>query len=536
MGDPSSPREALALLGEVYRNERTGVLSLQAGELYLRVAVEKGQIVGICPPSPGAPVPPPEALPDPDDSTKLKLDRVLTEIGLRSASESSTRPEPPGGPSAGELREQLLSLLADGGETVRFEETGDLPEDTVPAAGATEPIILEAVRRVGDAEAVRGLLGDTDRRLAATTALAEERTLTLTEGYLLSRMDGISTARQILQIVPLESDETERSLAGLLLTGRVMYQLTPVPERPGPRPADPPVATPPPTPPPTPPLPAEERPAPSPSVPAVPPAGPRPEAEADPEALARRRELIELFQSLPRLNHFEVLGVEPGCDDASVKRAHVALVKRYHPDTQRDAALADLDDVLEAIFIRIGEAWEVLGSSRSRSAYEARLRVTARTGPPVEEDAGPRSGEDAGSSAPEDTLREAQQLLGESRYWDAIQMLEAAVPRLQPQSHQHRGRILLARAYSRNPKWIRKAEETLQRIVHEDPANAEAHYELGVLYKARGLTARAQAMFRKAVDLRPDYRRAAAEIGPGEGPPAEGFLRRLFKGGGSKGA
>ncbi len=129
---------------------------------------------------------------------------------------------------------------------------------------------------------------------------------------------------------------------------------------------------------------------------------------------------------------------------------------------------------------------------------------------------------------PEETLQQAQFLIAQARYWDAIQVLEAALPQMEPRRHQNRGRILLARAYAKNPNWVRRAEETLQHVVREDPVNVEAHYELGVLYKAGGLAARAQAMFRRVVELRPDHREAAAELGPGEGPGGGSLLKRLF--------
>ena len=219
--------------------------------------------------------------------------------------------------------------------------------------------------------------------------------------------------------------------------------------------------------------------------------------------------------------------MEPGCSDAEVKRAYATLAKRYHPDVHRDPRIEDLHDILEAIFIRVGEAWEVLGDARSRASYEARFGVVRRPREaqprrrrePAAAAAAP-SGARAATSPPEETLYKAQLLLSQARYWDAIQVLEAAVPQMEPRRHQHRGRILLARAYAKNPNWVRRAEETLQNVVREDPVNVDAHYELGLLYKAGGLAARAQAMFRRVVELRPDHREAAAELGPGEGPAA----------------
>jgi len=261
---------------------------------------------------------------------------------------------------------------------------------------------------------------------------------------------------------------------------------------------------------------------------------------ADPAVLARRREVLEFFQSLPTNNHFEVLGVEPGCTDAAVKRAYATLARRYHPDTTRRTGLEDLHDVLEGIFIRIGEAWEVLGDKRSRANYEARSGVRRRpvAGAPARASDPPSAPSGTAPAEPQpyvpsdETLIQAQLFLAQARYWDAIQMLEQRLPQMPPSKQQRRGRILLARAYAKNPNWLRKAEDALQQVVREDPQNADAHYELGLLYKAGGMVARAHASFRRALELRPDHREAAAELGLAPAAAGtrsqRGLLKRLF--------
>jgi curved DNA-binding protein CbpA len=523
----------------------------------------------------------PARLPRPDDSVGLRLQKVLLDLGLRKApavpappqpqaeprveaqpeptSEPEPRPavevqpeptpepepqpkveattEPSTGaaapPAPPDVRVRLLAALAERSELAEFLPGAEVPEDCVPIAGATEPLILEAVKRLPSGEAVREALGDLEQRLVGTTALAEERTLTLTEGYLLSRIDGQSSAREVLQLVPLDPDDTERTLLGLLLTGRVEYR----PPRPRPVARPEPVAQP-------------TEAASAPDEPASGPEAPRTDVndaprvvivpEMDPETLEQRHEILELFQALPLKNHFEVLGVRPGCSDADVKRAYTALAKRFHPDVNRDPRLEDLSDILEAIFIRVGEAWEVLGGARSRAAYESRFVPTHRAEAHVEEpraaaSAQPDPQQAAGAGPepepyvmPEDTLNRAGLLLAQARYWDAIQMLESAVPHMQPQRHQHRGRILLARAYAKNPNWLRQAQDQLKEVVREDPENADALFELGLVYKSGGFVTRAQAMFRRALELNPDHREAAAELAGRSNPPSGGLLKKLF--------
>jgi curved DNA-binding protein CbpA len=239
-----------------------------------------------------------------------------------------------------------------------------------------------------------------------------------------------------------------------------------------------------------------------------------------------------------------VLGVEPGCNDADVRRAYVGLVKRYHPDSQRDLRLEDLHDILEAITIRLGEAWEVLGEARSRASYESRSGIVRRSSTTTRGQPGPAApvppvppaasaAAEAGEYVPpEEILFRARRLLSQARYWDVIQMLESALPGMEPRSQQHRGRLLLARAYSKNPNWLRRAEEMLQELMREDPTNADVHFELGLLYKTGGFVVRAQGMFRRTLELRPGHKEASAELGIRAAEPdgsGGGLLKRLFK-------
>jgi len=599
MAQQSPPGGGLALLAEAFRSKRTGLLVVGEETTALRVKLEAGQIVALGPAPAEATAATP--MPNPNDSVRLRLERVLSEIGMRRSQPSA---DPEAAATPGSLRERLVERLADESLGARFVEGGEAPHGLVAVAVATEPLLLEAVRQMRGDDAVHAALGDLDQRLFATSALADERTLTLTEGYLLSRIDGLLSARAVLQLIPLDPQEAERTLLGLMLTGRVegrparaqrpareplvsaepaVAEVSPepaaeaapiagpllaaAPERiaepapvapAAPGPEAPPIADTPPS------DPVAER-ADEPIVEAVPddegtqvvaeeaetiaediPTAPLPVQAApqpvDAAMIARRRDILEFFQALPLKNHFEVLGVEPGCNDADVRRAYVGLVKRYHPDSQRGLRLEDLHDILEAITIRVGEAWEVLGEARSRASYEARSGVVRRAStttqgqrasavPPIPPaaSAAPEAGEYV---PPEEILIRARRLLSQARYWDVIQMLESALPGMEPRSQQHRGRLLLARAYSKNPNWLRRAEEMLQEVMREDPTNADVHYELGLVYKTGGFTARATGMFRRALDLRPGHKEASAQLGIQAATPdggGGGLLKRLFK-------
>ena len=137
-----------------------------------------------------------------------------------------------------------------------FRRYGELPlaEGDVTLRVSTGDLILQAARSVQDPDVVRYNLGNLGRVLVASSdpLLRFQRIrLTPLDGYVMSRVDGVLSAREVIQLIPLPAGEVEHSLFALLSTGVVEFRTADSP--PGPRPAaarEPPppsVATPEPT-------------------------------------------------------------------------------------------------------------------------------------------------------------------------------------------------------------------------------------------------------------------------------------------------
>lgn len=94
-------------------------------------------------------------------------------------------------------------------------------------------------------------------------------------------------------------------------------------------------------------------------------------------------------------------------------------------------------------------------------------------------------------------------------YHSAVQLFKLAVKIDDDQAEYHRH---LALALSRNPKWGRKAEQSLLRAVALEPDHAETHYFLGRIYLASGLPSRAMARFRESLRIDPDLKPARLEL------------------------
>jgi len=239
-------------------------------------------------------------------------------------------------------------------------------------------------------------------------------------------------------------------------------------------------------------------------------------------------------------NHFELMGIQRSATEAQVKEAYFRLAKRFHPDVHHGESLSDLRDHLEALFIKLGEAYETLKNPKTRESYEARLpRDTSGQllpGPPAPEPPPAPPDPETIARLAEEDIRKAEKLVENEKYWDAIQLLDTAVARATNPKLIARGHIAMAKAKLKNPKWVKEAENTLKELLRIDPKHVEAHFMLGSIYKAGGLKARSESMFRKVLELQPDHEGATSEMANApaepqnpEGGAEGGIFRKLFK-------
>ncbi len=487
----------------------------------------------------------------------LERDRVEEAIGLHA-------------------REILFNALGRPGLSCVFEELSDsLVETDAVCPYSTGQLILEATRRILDPEMVRTVLGDLGRVLVLSSdpALrAQKITLTPADGFVLSRIDGSSSARDVMALVPLPSDDVERSLFGLLCTGIVDYRRETTSaaraaarrRKPAtdagstPMPAAATSATP---------TPSHERHAdasqatPPPFTPAPPAPTPRPERNVE-----ELRALILSLHDRLRLDHFEVLGLERSATEAEIRETYAGYARILHPDACLDPALDDLREKREAVFIRLSAAHETLRHPDSRASYErafepSKLRFP-RPAPPRPEPKPtvppppqpPPPPPAAASPAPvpqpapapapeperptfdprllpESILATADELFRQAAYWEAIQQLEPMIPRATGETRES-AQLLLAQAYLKNPKWTRRAEGVLQALLAKNPRHVPAHLQLAEIYRASGLLSRARAAYEKVLEIEPDHvpgqqgarlpgfeGEGAAAVGPGVALP-----------------
>lgn len=217
-------------------------------------------------------------------------------------------------------------------------------------------------------------------------------------------------------------------------------------------------------------------------------------ARAVPEAgdghAALRSEIEKLRASLGEIDHYQILGIDPGAKPAAVKKAYFKAAKQYHPDTLARLGLEDLRHDASEVFARIAEAFEVLTDPDQRKDYDARLR-----GELTEADA-------RRLARAETSYRKGEILLRMGDFVGALDYLRPAVE-IWPDEPVYRSALGWA-LYKQPKSDPAAARPHLSEAVRLGPDDATAHMRLGMVLRAVGETAQAERMIATARSLQPD--------------------------------
>ncbi len=181
---------------------------------------------------------------------------------------------------------------------------------------STADIILEGTRRMDDIDAMRRDVGNSHGKLRHSEnplLLYQKISLTPSEGFVLSRVDGVSTVADIAAISPLGEEETIRCIYGLVSAGvleiQVAEPVAPVTE--SEEKVD---------------IPMPEAETLDRGAAAQPkPAGPTPEEEAI------RNDILARHASLSTDTNYDLLGISMNANTAELKKAYYAMAKSTIP-------------------------------------------------------------------------------------------------------------------------------------------------------------------------------------------------------------
>lgn len=192
--------------------------------------------------------------------------------------------------------------------------------------------------------------------------------LSTKEGFVLSRIDDVSSVEDISIMVGLKQNELLAMLDRLADLGAVTLSWRTPPAKPA----------------------AASEPAPQkgeahPSVQRVlaePPVSLYTLAELDaPGDLSdeQKRRVLNVFYWLDGKDYYQLLGVTQSADKKEIRAAYFELSRLFHPDSMFGRDLGSFKAKMETVFKRLTEAYEVLGRSQRRKEYDEYLASMVTT-------------------------------------------------------------------------------------------------------------------------------------------------------------
>jgi len=204
---------------------------------------------------------------------------------------------------------------------------------------------------------------------------------------------------------------------------------------------------------------------------------------------AQSTSLVELVERMDGMSYYEFLGIPSGASQAEIKKRCDELRAFY----LQEKASAEFKFYRRKILIKLDETFAILGDADRRKNYDELL--THRPTDPSTHDMVER--------------RELQKKIAKTNYeaakdllehhedtFGAIQLLQQAVI-FDPENADYFW--LLGSCQMKNPKWMKDAVDTFQKVVMIDPSRSEAWIEMGKVYIKNRMFRRAINCFTEAL-------------------------------------
>ncbi len=308
-----------------------------------------------------------------------------------------------------------------------------------------------------DRVAIEALMEE-ERPLRFSSKLSDELqniNLTPAQGYILSRIDGSSCARDIVSLSPVPEAEAAETLLDLISKGLVTWDNE--------------------------------------SGKAAPDKKILSACEDDGES-ALESALLTAIDRILRLarerRYSDLLGIDISTPTADVKNSYLELIQRFHPDAQSgDITPADRQKLTR-----------VCAAATEALAAVSPKKVSAPPLPQEEPEAASATAKLRQKEYAAELFERAREAYEITDFWEAIQLSRQSIELDATNAAYHH---LLGLGLMRNQNWMKEAEESLRKATELDDTQAEYFVELASSYLRQGMEERAAAMNEKAAALVP---------------------------------
>ncbi len=240
--------------------------------------------------------------------------------------------------------------------------------------------------------------------------------------------------------------------------------------------------------------------------------------EYSPQEQEERDALLNMKREIAGRDHYAVLGVDRRASEQEIRKTYYNLARTYHPDRLRKSHLQDIHEELEKMFAVITQAYNILAESSSREEYDRDQ---------VERAAGRGKNLREPSVAARDSYLRGRKMLDSKKIFEAIRLFESAV-NMDPSKSEYF--YYLGVSQAQNPRWKKRAEESLTKAIEMNPGEAQGYLALARLYHRGGLEHKANEMYGEVLRWDPTNEEALAAVRvQQESAGGAGLLRSLFK-------
>lgn len=215
-------------------------------------------------------------------------------------------------------------------------------------------------------------------------------------------------------------------------------------------------------------------------------------------------EINELYEQIKanKVDYYKLFGVKSTAPVSEIKESYLNYTKKYHPDRIQAAPDSTVKKKATEVLAEINRAFEVLSHAEKKREYDLGGHKDKEN---LQEVSLPGH---EGKKARELYLK-ANALYKLKQYWKAASMLEEAV-RLDASKASYF--LLLGLCQAKSPETQKTAEKNFKIAADMEPWNADPVFALGELYRSGNFLKKADAQFKKALELNMEHTLAGKAI------------------------
>jgi tetratricopeptide (TPR) repeat protein len=230
---------------------------------------------------------------------------------------------------------------------------------------------------------------------------------------------------------------------------------------------------------------------------------PAPPADAPPEVLATREEIIARAAALDTEDYFVMLGASQEDSEEQLRSRYFALAKKYHSD-RMPPGLEDLKETLDYVFTNLTEAYQTLTDGDKRRRYLELLREGSGT--PADQRKIANIVDNAMN------LQKAEVCLRRKNYEEAERFCRLAAE-ADPDDGEAIGLLAWIQLHRREPGLpVTDLVARLRQAIDLVPRSEKVNFYLGTALKRSGEPMAAVVYFRKAAEINPRNVDAIREV------------------------